>query len=226
MQVEVPSSARTIITAGVAPNKRYQPPPPGLTPALYKTVLVTGATTTPTATVQPTLVSLPGTAKPVIGTVSPQNFSSSTFQAYPNMGSGASPGYQAGQVYPGNSVQYPGYPYSQQYGQQYQYQGKTDQYGGGYCIAGAPVPPYHGAALVPATPSSSASPNFPPSSATNSASPGFIYGPYSYGPYGAGRVIGPIIALGKCKELYLLTKYFKIFLIKKLKLIIHNSFLL
>ena len=217
MQVESPSSARTIITAGVRavlpPNKRYQPPPAGLTPALYKTVLVTTASSTPTATVQPTLVSLASPAKPVIGTVSPQNFSSSTFQTFPNMmGSGAGgPAYQPSQVYPG-------YPYSGQYGQQFQYQGKTDQYGGGYFIAGAPVPPYHGAALVPATTSSSASPNFPPSSATNSASPGFIYGPYSYGPYGAGRVIGPIIALGKCKELYLLTKYFKIFLIKKNKI--------
>ena len=175
------------------PNKRYQPPPPGLTPALYKTVLVTTATTTPTATVQPTLVSLASPAKPVIGTVSPQNFSSSTFQTFPNMmGSGAGgPAYQPSQVYPG-------YPYSGQYGQQFQYQGKTDQYGGGgYFIAGGPVPPYHGAALVPATTSSSASPAFPPSSASNSASPGFIYGPYSYGPYGAGRVIGPLIALGK-----------------------------
>ena len=200
-QVESPSSARTIITAGVKgpallpPNKRYPPHPPhqspGLTSGLYKTVLVTTATTTPTATVQPTLVSLPSTAKPVIGTVSPQNFSSSTFQTFPNMmGSGASQGYQASPVYPG-------YPYSGQYGQQYQYQGKTDQYGGGYFIAGGPVPPYHGPALVPATTSSSASAGFPPSSATNSASPGFIYGPYSYGPYGAGRVIGPIIALGK-----------------------------
>ena len=40
----------------------------------------------------------------------------------------------------------------------------------------------------------------------NAASPaqGFIYGPYSY-PYGAGRVIGPIIALG----LFLLLFYSK-----------------
>merc|ERR1740129_2423077 len=104
------------------------------------------------------------------------------------MGPGASGGYQASQVYPG-------YPYSGQYGGQYQYQAKTDQYGGGYFIAGGHVPPYHGPALVPATTSSSPSAGFPPSSATNSASLGFIYGPYSYGPYGAGRVIGPIIAL-------------------------------
>ena len=184
------------------PPKRYQqPPPPGLyTPSgpsntFYKTVLVTTPTTTPTATVQPTLVSLPSTAKPLIGTVSPQNFSSSTFQTFPNIrgGSGASPGYQA------SPHLYPGYPYSQQYGQQYQFQGKPDQYGPGYFIAGGAVPPYHGAALVPATSSSSspASSGFPSSSAASPASPGFIYGPYSYGPYGAGRVIGPIIALGK-----------------------------
>ena len=54
-QVESPSSARTIITAGVKgpallpPNKRYQPHPPhqspSLTSGLYKTVLVTTATT-------------------------------------------------------------------------------------------------------------------------------------------------------------------------------------
>ena len=39
---------------------------------------------------------------------------------------------------------------------------------------------------------------------TNSATPaqGFIYGPYSY-PYGAGRVIGPIIALGLFLLLFL-----------------------
>ena len=167
----------------MAPNKRYQPPPPGLTPALYKTVLLTGAPPTPTATVQPTLVSLPGTAKPVIGTVSPQNFSSSTFQTFPNMGSAGA--YPTNQGYPGNSLQYPSYPYSQQY----QYQGKPDQYGGGggYFIAGGAVPPYHGAALVPVTTTSGS--GFPPASAA-------IYGPYSYGPYGAGRVIGPIIAIG------------------------------
>ena len=47
----------------------------------------------------------------------------------------------------------------------------------------------------------------------NAASPaqGFIYGPYSY-PYGAGRVIGPIIALG----LFLLLFYAKTSLTFKL----------
>ena len=206
MQVESPSSARTIITAGVKapavvpPSKRYgapPPPPPGLYPTpsstFYKTVLVTTPTTTPTATVQPTLVSLPNTApiKPLIGTVSPQNFSSSTFQTYPNIrGPGAGPGYQPSQP----SQVYPGYPYGQQFGQQFQQlQGKADQFGPGYFIAGGAVPPYHATSAS----SSPASSGFPSSSAANSASPGFIYGPYSYGPYGAGRVIGPIIALGR-----------------------------
>ena len=170
--MKVETSPRTIIT-GLESKKRY--------PA---TVLY--STSTPTATVQPTLVSLPGAVKPLIGTVSPQNFSNSTFQTFPGMGSVG--GYGTSQGY-----QYPGYPV--QYGHQYQYQAKSDQYGGGagaggagggggYFIGGgAPVPPYHGAALVPVTTSST---SFPPASAA-------IYGPYSYGPYPPGRVIGPIL---------------------------------
>ena len=191
MKVESPASPRTIITglSGVKPvlgvERKARPAPAVLYSSPSLAVTSSTSSSTPTATVQPTLMSLPGAVKPLIGTVSPQNFSSSTYQTFPQMGGVA--GYQGNQGYPGTSLQYPGYPYSHQY----QYQGKTDQYaggaggagagagGGGYFITGGSVPPYHGAALVPVTTSSAA-----------------IYGPYSYGPYGPGRVIGPIIAIG------------------------------
>ena len=132
---------------------------------------------TPTATVQPTLLNMKQTA--VVGTVSPVRPGS---YQYPNM----FPAYNQQSQYPG---QY--YPYqSGNYSPQSYPAAKTDQFtpvntppAGGYFLAPASSPSYPGQVMTPVT--------------TAAGQAGFICGPYNYpANYTPGRVIGPIIAIG------------------------------
>ena len=195
----------------------------GVYPPMLKTVGSSGVT--PTATVQPTLLSLNTNVKPVVGTasVSPvRQMGPGQYQQYPGhmypgfplqsaASQSTSPGYYPGQGSQGQSpyVQYPNFPYNPSFaGQSGGYQqfqsAKTssghDQYSGnsssypqptpGYFIASANPSPFPGA-IVPVTSVSTGA------SSQSSSGAGFICaGPYNY-PYGQGRVIGPIIAIGK-----------------------------
>ena len=167
---------------------------------------LTSHVTTPTATVQPTLLNIKG---PVVGTVSPVR--QPNYQAYPGLGSGgnvygggyvggyyasSTPGYVGYNAYNVPGYNQPGYSGQQSTGGS----GVRDQFSGSsgafpghgpqpYFIASASGQPFPGS-LLPATTSTSYT------SPVTGQSPGqgYLCGPYNY-PYSGGRVIGPIIAI-------------------------------
>ena len=166
---------------------------------------LTSAMTTPTATVQPTLLNI---KHPVVGTVSPVRQPS--YQAYPGPQAGGSVyggGYVGGYYAPGtpgyvgyNAYNIPGYTGQPGYsGQTVAGSGARDQFpaasgqpqpfpGPGpqpYFLASASGQPFPGS-LLPVT-TSTVTPGQTPAQ-------GFLCGPYNY-PYSGGRVIGPIIAI-------------------------------
>ena len=140
--------------------------------------------TTPTATVQPTLLNMKQ-AVPVVGTVSPVRPAS---YQYPNMFPGYQPASQSQ-----FSNQFTSFPYSPSYSNtSFRSTAQPDQYAntppaGGYFLAPAPGSPSFqgGQVMTPVT--------------TGATGQGFLCGPYNYpapAGYTGGRVIGPIIAIG------------------------------
>ena len=170
---------------------------------IQSTPALTSVMTTPTATVQPTLLNV---KHPVVGTVSPVRQPS--YQAYPGPSSGASVygggGGYVGGYYAPNTPGYVGYnAYNLPGYQQPGYAGHTAQAGAGG--SGQPQPgPYPGPGPQPYFIASASGQPFPGSllPVTTSAvtgqaqqAQGFLCGPYSYPGYSGGRVIGPIIAI-------------------------------
>ena len=157
---------------------------------------LTSAMTTPTATVQPTLLNI---KHPVVGTVSPVRQPS--YQAYQGPSSGASVyggGYVGGYYAPGtpgyvgyNAYNIPGYT-----GQAVPGSGAREQ----FSAASGPPQPFPGPGPQPYFIASASGQPFPGSllpvttSAGQTPAQGFLCGPYNY-PYSGGRVIGPIIAI-------------------------------
>ena len=190
---------------------------PGSFPPMLKVQQSSG---TPTATVQPTMLSLGQTSvKSVVGR--PQ------FPTYPHQSGGQMYHQQPHQYYSqsssasgqqpqsGQFVQYPTFPptYSQNYpghgqtpGQYQSFQSAKTARGHQHYAGGATTFPQQGYFIAPpfvpvtsvgVTPDSGSSGSVSQQTGSvgaGGAASGFICGPYNY-PYGAGRMIGPIIAI-------------------------------
>ena len=178
-----------------------------------------GHGTTPTATVQPTLLSAGASVKPVVGTVSPVRPGVGQYQYPGHTGHMyTAPGqYGSAGNYQGQYLPYPTLPYQTgQYPQQKCNVG-TDQ----HTPAGA-SPSYQGAPpgfFI----AGGSGPSYPGTSGNNvntagNVPQGFICGPYNY-PYGQSRVIGPIIAIGNKDNLIILSGYINLMCFQLLVLV-------
>ena len=160
---------------------------------------LTSVMTTPTATVQPTLLNV---KHPVVGTVSPVRQPS--YQAYqgPSSGGNLYGGGYVGGYYAPNTPGYVGYnAYNIPGYQQPGYTGHTGQAGAGGSGQPQPYPgpgpqPYFIAASASGQPFPGSLLPVTTSAVTGQSqqAQGFLCGPYNY-PYSGGRVIGPIIAI-------------------------------
>ena len=219
LQVEELAGVRQV-AAPPSSGGRFQSGTILLPPALHSQGLIASSappTVPPTATVQPTLLPLQTAAKPVVGTVSPVRplgGSSPLYQSYPSLYSGqyvqpgqfppVQPQYcPAPQPYPAFPFQqFPAFQSGKQAGEQPAVFGSPQ----GYFIAGPYPQPVVQPTVTSATAAASSQPGpasqpgylvpaGKPAQPGQHAQQGFLYGPYSY-PYGPGRMIGPVIALG------------------------------